>query len=401
MKDSKIKIHITADFALNFVCCEMSPIFIVQNDINAYELLIRSINKGENEAVKVVIAFCENTVTLIATKKGAYHVCTLPQLPEGAILIQIGRVSDDILHRIPEFIRGEVVKEYPNGEIPEPQTEEVDRLIVQLNDVAESADKSTANANQSAANADGSSELALEAASSANTSAQAAGSASQRADTAAQAANQARDNANQAAQAASSASQSANTAIAEIRQAAERGDFDGSDGLDGKSAYEAAIEGGFPVERTEGQFNSDLAVVHEKQDLFGEVLNNIHPSTQHVILPKATRFQVGNYGHLQISDSAVSLNTQNSAVSIFDSETMSEVGLFAKTCGMRLYDNSLILESSIKPKTLSVKMVSDGVDRYDAVNKGQLDAQAARITALEETLGALNEVLQFRLGGVL
>ena len=44
------------------------------------------------------------------------------------------------------------------------------------------------------------------------------------------------------------------------------GEFKGSPGADGKSAYQAALDGGFPVERTETQFNQDLAVVHEKQD---------------------------------------------------------------------------------------------------------------------------------------
>ena len=51
----------------------------------------------------------------------------------------------------------------------------------------------------------------------------------------------------------------------------------GTVGPMGTTAYESALAGGFPSERTEAQFNSDLAVVHEKMGSFGDVEN--HPKT--------------------------------------------------------------------------------------------------------------------------
>ena len=74
----------------------------------------------------------------------------------------------------------------------------------------------------------------------------------------------------------------------------------------GTTAYESALAGGFPSTRTAAQFNSDLAVVHEKMPKFGI----INPAAQEIYLDQGYTFSKspppgtygGNYSGITIDD---------------------------------------------------------------------------------------------------
>ena len=364
-----IKIPINADFTVNNASTP-GLIEIVQNDLNAYDLELRTLGVADGESIKVVLSFGGETATLITENSDVnIWTCRVPQLPEGAVVIQIGRVADNFLHRIPTSIIGTVVREIPNGEIPEPQQEEIDRLIDLLNKVFGQADEAVAGANQAVVDANGAVDTANAASQAANQAVldanHAVSSAAEAADTASSAvenaveavsgASQAVVNANDAVTAANNAvvtantaSQTANQAANDIKEAAERGDFNGADGAqgpkgdtgergpqgiqgvigpegpDGKSAYEAAIEGGFPPDRTELQFNEDLAVVHEKMDRFGDVSISDEDTTITSLAPKIVlQFKNEQEGNDLLKLSGIATPTSDSdAVNKFYVDTL-------------------------------------------------------------------------------
>ena len=149
---STIKIPITADFTTNSVIAHRL-VKIVRNDLNAYEFAIQVNGVADDESVKVVIAYNGGTVTLVAVPAEELWICKLPQLPNGAIVMQFGRLKENFLHRIPRDIKGRVVDEIPNGDIPEPQQEEFDRLIAQLNEAYGKISKAATDAETAVINA--------------------------------------------------------------------------------------------------------------------------------------------------------------------------------------------------------------------------------------------------------
>ena len=147
----KIQIPITVNFSTNHAYAQ-NGLAIVQNDLNVYELCIHAVGLTEEESIKVVIAYGTQTVTLVPERaEGDVWICTLPQFPEGTIAMQIGRLKDNFLHRIPGTIPGMVEKELHDGLIPEPQHQEINRLIVLLNESTETANAAASNANHMAA----------------------------------------------------------------------------------------------------------------------------------------------------------------------------------------------------------------------------------------------------------
>ena len=432
----KIKIPITADFTTGFADSH-SRIDIVQNDLNAYELVINTMGASDNDSLKVAIAYSGGTVTLVPEHVGEQWLCTLPQLPTGLIQMQIGRLRENFLQRVPtgDPISGNVFSEIPDGEIPEPQQQEIDRLIVQLNEALGQVEEAASGAAEAVANA------------------------------------------NTAVETANEASETANQAAADLTEAAERGDFDGADGTDGatwwtmsetkhidfsnvrvgdfllategfgmgaikpgkpplqaeffkgdvyevtslpadyfsgitfrvnlkglpgtdgKSAYQSALDGGFPDTRTEAQFNSDLAVVHEKQDelpggagvLFRDEADELKFSGEEIRLfgigGIKSLFSEFNQGDRSISTRKhLSSDASNYTVSVYHETGTSELNMYGGQMVFNANDTEVSLtDDGLSVGNKKISNLSNGAANTDAVNVGQLNQKATLKQATDET----------------
>ena len=392
---TKILIPAVLDFAANFLCCEAQPIILVQNDYSAYFFDIEAKGLDDDQVAFAVVSYGEETATLPVIRNGDCLLCELPPLPEGGVSFQFGRTGENIRHRLPQTVSGKVIPEYPDGVAPEPQKSALEILLRDLT-IAYSESLELYASVQSMLDAGAFN-----------------GAQGEKGDKG--------DTGEQGIQ-----------GMTGITGAKGDKGLPGADGRDGKSAYQSALDGGFPDTRTEEQFNSDLAVVHEKQEKLpigkgtflrdwqgdiiasGEKIHSSPENNDYFTLEKRIDMLKDDdyhYSHCLLEEikhcgdvmdlksryylSAEATNSTNrNALSQIELSSMSVDGSYS---AFDVYASITVGDSNVgskdykfTPDGLSmangkIKNLANGMENNDAVNVSQLNQKATLIQATDET----------------
>ena len=136
---------------------------------------------------------------------------------------------------------------------------------------------------------------------------------------------------------------------------------------DGKSAYQSALDGGFPSDRTETQFNSDLANVYSKMDKVGTVTDNTNNKC--INLDKPLKINLNNDTKIDIDN---------------------ELVLRGGNAKLKLHNNNVLLSNEWDAEQIRISGLASGIDSFDGVNKHQLDTTIAVEAAIRENSDEVN-----------